>query len=181
MKTTYQIDPAHSAAHFVVRHMMITNVRGTFSNVQGTVIYDPADLASSTLDVSIDAATVNTHEPQRDTHLKSPDFLDVEKFPRIVFRSQKIERAGDEELKVTGDLSLHGVTREVVLKVEGPTSGGKDPWGNVRIGASAVAKIKRSDFGLTWNAALEAGGVLVGDDIKIELEVSLIQSQSAMA
>ncbi|HUJ48853.1 MAG TPA: YceI family protein [Bryobacteraceae bacterium] len=181
MTATYQIDPAHSTAHFVVRHMMITNVRGAFSNMQGTVVYDPADLASSKIDVSIDAGTVHTRVDERDAHLKSADFFDVKNFPRITFHSKKIERSNDDELKVAGDLSLHGVTREVILKVEGPTQEEKDPWGNLRIGASASAKIKRSDFGLTWNAALETGGVLVGDDVKIELEVSLIKSQAAAA
>ncbi len=181
MTATYQIDPAHSTAHFVVRHMMITNVRGAFSNIQGTVAFDPGDLASSKIDVSIDAGTIHTREDQRDAHLKSADFFDVEKFPKITFQSKKIERSGDDELKVAGDLTLHGVTKEVILKVEGPTQEEKDPWGNLRIGASATAKIKRSDFGLTWNAALETGGVLVGDEIKIEIEVSLIKSQAAAA
>lgn len=181
MPATFQIDPAHSTAHFVVRHMMITNVRGAFSNLQGTVLYDPADLASSKIDVSIDAATIHTQVDERNAHLKSPDFFDVEKFPKITFQSKRIERGGDDELKVVGDLSIHGVTREVVLKVEGPTQEEKDPWGNVRIGASATAKIKRSHFGLTWNSALETGGVLVGDDVKIEIEVSLIKSQAATA
>ncbi len=180
MQTTYQIDPAHSTAHFVVRHMMITNVRGAFSNIQGTVLYDPADLATSKIDVSIDTATIRTGVDERDAHLKSADFFDVEKFPKIIFQSKRIERSGDE-LKVLGDLTLHGVTREVILKLEGPTQEEKDPWGNLRIGASAAAKIKRSDFGLTWNAALETGGVLVGDEVKIELEVSLIKSQTAAA
>lgn len=181
MKAAYQIDPAHSTAHFVVRHMMITNVRGAFSNIQGTVRYDPADLAWSKIEVSIDAGTVHTREDQRDAHLRSADFLDVENFPKITFQSKNIERSGEDELRVAGDLSLHGVTREVILKVEGPTQEEKDPWGNLRIGASASAKIKRSDFGLTWNAALETGGVLVGDEVKIEIEVSMIKSQAAAA
>ena len=116
-------------------------------------------------------------DDQRDAHLKSADFLDVEKYPTITFKSKKIEPAGDGELKITGGLTIHGVTKDVVLKVDGPTAAGKDPWGNTRIGASATTKIRRSDFGLTWNAALEAGGVLVGDDLKLELEVSLIKSQ----
>ena len=181
MKNSYQIDPAHSRAHFTVRHMMITNVRGAFSNVTGNVVYDPENLAASSVDVSIDVATIDTHEPQRDAHLKSPDFFDAEKFPKILFQSKKVESAGDGELKVTGDLTIHGTSKEVVLNVEGPTPEGKDPWGNLRIGASATAKIKRSEFGLTWNATLETGGFLVGDDIKIELEVSLIKSQTAAA
>ena len=181
MKTAYQIDPAHTTAQFVARHMMITNVRGSFSSVQGKVVYDPADLGSSSVDVSIDVGTINTCEPQRDAHLKSADFFDAAKFPAITFKSKKIERSGSDELRVTGDLSIHGVTKEVALKVEGPTSEEKDPWGNLRIGASATTKIKRSDFGLTWNAALETGGVLIGDEVKIELEASLIKSQSAAA
>lgn len=181
MQATYQIDPAHSTAHFVVRHMMITNVRGAFSNIQGTVIYDPADFASSKVDVSIDVSTIHTQVDERDAHLKSADFFNVQNFPKITFQSKRIERSGDDELKVFGDLSIHGVTQEVILKVEGPTQEEKDPWGNLRIGASATGKIKRSDFGLTWNAALETGGVLVGDDVKIELEVSLIKSQAAAA
>lgn len=181
MTNTYQIDPAHSRAHFSVRHMMITNVRGAFSGVSGTVTYDSENLAASSLDISIDVSSIDTHEPQRDAHLKSADFFDVEKFPTIRFQSKKIESTGEGELKITGDLTIHGVSKPVVLSVEGPTPEGKDPWGNLRIGASAATKIKRSDFGLTWNSALETGGVLVGDDVKIELEVSLIKSQSVAA
>lgn len=181
MKASYQIDSAHSTAQFVVRHMMITNVRGGFSNIQGTVVYDADNPAASSVEVSIDATTVHTREPQRDTHLKSADFLDVEKFPNITFKSKKVEGAAGDELKVTGDLTIHGVTHEVVLKVEPPTSETQDPWGNLRIGASATTKIKRGDFGLTFNAALETGGVLIGDEVKIELEVSLIKAQTVAA
>ena len=176
MSTTYKIDPAHSSAQFVVRHMMITNVRGAFSNVQGTIAWDAVNPGQSKIEAVIDAATINTQEAARDTHLKSADFLDVEKYPTITFHSTSVESAGDGELKATGNLTIHGVTKQVVLKVEGPTAEGKDPWGNVRIGASAATKIKRSEFGLTWNAALETGGILVGDDLKIELEVSLIKA-----
>lgn len=175
MSTQYSIDPAHSSAQFVVRHMMITNVRGAFSGVQGTIQWDPANPAATTIEATIDAKTVNTNEEARDNHLRSADFLDVEKFPAISFKSTGVTPDGDGELKVAGDLTIHGVTKPVVLKVEGPTEAGKDPWGNTRIGASASTKIKRSKFGLTWNAALETGGILVGDDLKIELEVSLIQ------
>ena len=181
MKATYQIDPAHSTAHFTVRHMMITNVHGAFSNVKGTVVYDPENHAASSVEVTIDVTTINTNEPQRDAHLKSADFLDAEKFPAMSFTSKKIERAGSDELNVTGDLTIHGVSKEVVLKVDGPTAEGKDPWGNIRIGASAATKIKRGDFGLTYNAALETGGILISDEVKIELEVSLIKSQTASA
>jgi polyisoprenoid-binding protein YceI len=181
MKTTYKIDPAHSSAHFVVRHMMVTNVRGGFRSLNGTVVFDPADPAGSSIETVIDAASINTNDDQRDNHLRSADFLDVEKYPTITFKSTRIEQAGDDEWKATGDLTIHGVTRTVVLKVEGPTGEGKDPWGNIRIGASAATKIKRSDFGLTWNAALETGGILVGDDLKIELDVSLVKSEAAKA
>jgi polyisoprenoid-binding protein YceI len=176
MKTTYKIDPQHSSAHFVVRHMMITNVRGAFSNVQGTVVYDSDDPAASSVDAVIDAASINTNEAQRDAHLKSADFLEVEKYPTIEFKSKRVTKAGEDEWNLAGDFTLHGVTKEVVLKVEGPTVESKDPYGNIRIGASATTKIKRSDFGLTWNMLLEAGGIAVGDDLKIEIEVSLIKS-----
>jgi polyisoprenoid-binding protein YceI len=181
LKTTYKIDPAHSSAQFVVRHMMITNVRGGFSGVQGTIEYDPDNPNQSRIQVLIDASEINTLDKQRDAHLRSPDFLDIEQHPTITFKSTKIARAGDGEWKVTGDLTIHGVTKEVVLNADGPTPEGKDPFGNTRIGASASTKIKRSDFGLTWNAALETGGILVGDDLKIELEVSAIRSESAVA
>lgn len=175
MKQTYKIDPAHSSAQFTVRHMMVTNVRGSFSGVEGTVVYDPANPADSQVDVVINATTVNTCEPPRDAHLKSADFLDVEKYPTITFKSKRVTSKGEGELHVVGDLTIHGVTKEVALEVEGPTGEAKDPWGNIRIGASGTTKIKRSEFGLTWNAVLEAGGFLVGDELKIALDVSLIR------
>jgi polyisoprenoid-binding protein YceI len=175
LKTTWKIDPAHSSAHFVIRHMMITNVRGGFSGVQGTVVYDPADLSSSSIDVTIDKNSLSTGDATRDTHIKSADFLDVEKYPTITFKSKKIATDGDG-LKVTGDLTIHGVTKEVALNVEGPTGEQKDPYGNIRVGASATTKIKRSDFGLKWNAVLETGGIMLGDDLKLELDVSLIKA-----
>ncbi len=174
MQTTYKIDPAHSNAQFVVRHMMITNVRGGFRSVTGTAVYDSDHPENSKVDATIDVNTINTNDDQRDGHLKSPDFLDAAQYPTITFHGKKISgQPGD--LKITGDLTIHGVTREVTLDVDGPTPEGKDPFGNTRIGASASTKIKRSDFGLNFNAALETGGVLVGDDLKIELEVSLIK------
>jgi polyisoprenoid-binding protein YceI len=180
MKTTYQIDPAHSSAQFSIRHMMITNVRGGFSSVTGTVVYDAEKPGDSTVDAVIDVNTIATLDPQRDAHLKSADFLDAEKFPTITFKSTKVEADG-EEATVTGDLTIHGATKQVVLKVEGPTQEGKDPWGNLRIGASATTKIKRSDFGLHWNAVLETGGIMVGDDLKIELEVQMIKAATTAA
>lgn len=175
MKTTYKIDPAHSSAQFVVRHMMISNVRGGFGSVQGTVVFDSEKAAESSIEATIDTRTINTLDENRDAHLKSPDFLDAERYPAITFRSNNIAPAGPGEFTVTGDLSIHGVTHPVVLKVEGPTPEGKDPFGNTRVGASATTKIKRSDFGLNFNAALETGGVLIGEDVKIEIEASLIK------
>jgi polyisoprenoid-binding protein YceI len=172
---TYKIDPAHSGAEFVVRHMMISNVRGGFTKVEGAIEYDPANVAATKIDAVIDATSIDTRDGQRDGHLKSADFLDVEKFPTITFKSKKVEASGDGELKVTGDLTIHGTTKEVVLEVDGPTGETKDPFGNVRVGASGKTKIKRSEFGLTWNAALETGGFLVGDELKIELDVSAIR------
>jgi polyisoprenoid-binding protein YceI len=181
MKITYQIDPAHTSAQFSVRHMMITNVRGGFSRVEGTVVYDPDNPSQSTVEATIDARTIKTMDEQRDAHLKSADFLDADKYPTITFKSKKIERAGEDQWKVTGELTIHGATREVVLKVEGPTGEVKDPFGNTRVGASATTKIKRSDFGLTWNAVLEAGGIALGDEVKIEIEVSAIKAQEKAA
>jgi polyisoprenoid-binding protein YceI len=181
MKTTYEIDPAHSSAQFIVRHMMITNVRGGFSRIKGTIVYDSDNPGASTVEAIIDAGTISTLDGQRDAHLKSADFLDVENHPTIMFKSRKVESKGSDEAIVTGDLTIHGVTREVALKVEGPSKEEKDPWGNIRIGASGATKIKRSDFGLTWNAALETGGIMVGDDLKIELEVQMIKAAATAA
>ncbi|HEV3197819.1 MAG TPA: YceI family protein [Bryobacteraceae bacterium] len=176
MKATYTIDPAHSSAHFSVRHMMITNVRGAFGSVKGTVVYDPDNPSETAIEAEIDATSINTLDAQRDAHLKSADFLDVERYPVITFKSKKVESESSDDWKVTGDLTIHGVTREVVLKVDGPSPETKDPWGNIRMGVSAQTKIKRSDFGLAWNAALETGGFLVGDELKIGVEVSLIKA-----
>ena len=181
MKTTYKIDPAHSSANFVVRHMMITNVRGGFSGVEGTIEFDSENPTDGRVEAVINTSKINTLDENRDAHLRSGDFLDAEKFPSMTFKSKKITAAGEGEWKVTGDLTLHGVTKEVVLNVEGPTAEGKDPFGNVRVGASATTKIKRSAYGLSWNAALETGGILVGDDVKIELEISAIRAESAAA
>lgn len=172
---TYKIDPAHSGADFVVRHMMISNVRGGFTKVEGTIEYDAANVSATRIDAVIDASSIDTRDGQRDGHLKSGDFLHVEQYPTIAFKSKTVEAAGEGELKVTGDLTIHGTTKEVVLHVDGPTGETKDPFGNVRVGAAAKTKIKRSEFGLTWNAALETGGFLVGDELKIELDISAIR------
>jgi polyisoprenoid-binding protein YceI len=173
-KAIYQIDSAHSSAQFTVRHMMISNVRGEFTKLSGSIAYDPADPANSSVEATIDAASINTRDPQRDAHLKSADFFDVERFPALAFRATEIG-VRDGEGKVKGDLTIHGVTREAVLHVEGPTPEAKDPWGNLRIGATATAKINRKDFGLAWNAALEAGGVLVGEEVKITIDLEAIR------
>jgi polyisoprenoid-binding protein YceI len=175
MKTTYTIDPTHSSAHFTIRHLMISNVRGSFSGVTGTIGYDPAAPSEFSLDATIDATTLSTLDAGRDAHVKGPDFLDVEKYPTITFKSDTVEVTGEAEHKVHGALTIHGVTKEVTLTVDGPSEESKDPWGNVRVGASAETKIKRSDFGLTWSAALETGGVMLGDELKITLDVSLIK------
>lgn len=176
----WQIDPAHSAAHFSVRHLMISNVRGEFTRLSGSATIDPADPSKSKVDVTIDAASINTRESQRDEHLRSSDFFDVARFPSLTFRSTRVEAHGADEFKVTGELTVHGVTREVVLDVEGPTPAIKDPWGNVRAGVTATTKINRKDFGLVWNAVTEAGGVVVGDEVKITIEAELLQ-QAATA
>jgi polyisoprenoid-binding protein YceI len=177
--TRWQIDPAHSAAHFSVRHLMISNVRGEFTKLSGSAVIDPTNPANSSVEVTIDAASVNTREPQRDAHLRSPDFFDVAKYPAITFRSTQVEAHGVDNLKVTGDLTIHGVTRPVTLDVEGPTPPVKDPWGNVRAGVTATAKINRKDFGVAFNALTETGGVVVGDEVKITIEAELIQQAAA--
>jgi polyisoprenoid-binding protein YceI len=177
--TQWQIDPAHSAAHFSVRHLMISNVRGEFAKVSGDVVLDPSDFTKSTVEVSVDATTIDTREPQRDEHLRSADFFDVANHPAITFRSKQIVAAGADRFKVTGDLTIRGVTREVTFDLEGPAPAVKDPWGNVRTGVSATAKINRKDFGLVWNALTEAGGVVVGDVVSITFEAELIQKAPA--
>jgi polyisoprenoid-binding protein YceI len=174
--TTWKIDPIHSVAEFKVKHMMISNVKGRFSAVTGVLNLDESDVTKSKVEATIDAASIDTRDAQRDAHLKSPDFLDVEQFPTLAFKSTSVKRAGDGELKVAGELTIHGVARNVVFDVEGPTAPGKDPWGNTRIGLSATTKINRKDFGLTWNAALETGGILVGDDVTLTLDVQFLKA-----
>ncbi len=174
--STWNIDPAHSMAEFKVRHMMIANVKGTFSKVSGVLTLDEANIANSKVESSIEASSIDTREADRNTHLKSADFLDVEKYPTLSFQSGRINKVGDGELSVEGDLTIHGVTRKVTFQVEGPTPPSKDPWGNERVAVSASTKINRKDFGLTWNAALETGGILVGDEVTITLDVEFIKA-----
>src|SRR6202140_865219 len=177
--TQWQIDPAHSAAHFSVRHLMISNVRGEFTNISGSALMDPADLSNSSVEVTIQAASLSTREPQRDEHLRSADFFDVANPPTLMFRSKRIEALGAENFKLTGDLTIRGVTKEVTFDVEGPPASVKDPWGNVRAGVSASAKINRKDFGVAFNALTETGGLVVGDEVKITVEAELIQQAPA--
>ncbi len=169
---TYALDPAHTTAEFVVRHLMITKVRGRFTGVSGTIEVPEGSNVPASVDVTIDAASIDTREAQRDGHLKSPDFLEVETFPAIAFKSTGTHGSGDA-FKVLGDLTIHGVTRPVILDTTFEGRSG-DPWGNDRIGYEAHTKISRKDFGLEWNQALETGGVVVGDEVKIELNVEAI-------
>ena len=171
---TWQIDPMHSNVEFTVRHMMISNVKGQFQKTSGTITVNGNDPATAKIDATIDASSIDTRVEKRDMHLKSPDFLDVAKYPTITFKSTKVEADGPGKLKVTGDLTLHGVTKPVVLEVE--TSGPPiNVMGNMRAGASATTKINRSEFGLTWNKVLESGGVMVGDEVAISIDVEAIK------
>ncbi len=173
-RTTWTIDPVHSSVEFSVRHLMITTVKGRFTDVQGTVVLDEADPAGSSAEITIQAASIDTREPQRDAHLKSADFFDAETFPTLTFRSTTVRALTGDGFTLIGDLTIHGVTREVALDVtvEGRA---KDPWGGQRAGYTATTKIKRSEFGLTWNQLLETGGLAVSDDVKIALDVQVIQ------
>jgi polyisoprenoid-binding protein YceI len=169
----WEIDSSHSSAQFSVRHLMVSNVRGEFGKVTGTVDFDAKDPSKAKVEATIDAGTINTREQKRDEHLKSPDFFDVAKYPTITFKSKKVVAAGAGKLKVTGDLTIHGVTKEVTLDVEGPAMETKDPWGNQRTGAQATTKINRKDFGLKWNKVLDGGGVAVGDEVTITIDVEM--------
>jgi polyisoprenoid-binding protein YceI len=175
-QVTYNIDPVHSSVHFSVRHLMVSNVRGEFSKLSGTIQADPANPTGSSVEATIDIDSINTRDAGRDAHLKGPDFFDIEKFPTMTFRSTSIVLE-DGGAKVTGDLTLHGVTKPVILEVEGSTDEIKDPWGNQRIGLSATAKLSRKEFGLTWNAALETGGVMVGDEVKVTIDLQAIRAK----
>jgi polyisoprenoid-binding protein YceI len=182
LAATWEIDPSHSSANFAVKHMMVANVKGEFSNVTGTVNFDEKDPSKSSVNATIDATTVNTREPKRDGHLKSPDFFDVAKFPTLTFKSKKVEKAGEGKYKVTGDLTMRGVTKEVVLDVDAAFKESKHPASGAAItGLTATTKVNRKDFGLNWNVALETGGVLVSDEVNIGLDVELVKKDSAPA
>jgi polyisoprenoid-binding protein YceI len=173
--STWQIDPAHSSAQFSVKHLAISTVRGAFSKVTGTVLLDESDITKSSVNVSIDVATVDTREPDRDKDLRTDKFFDVAKYPTMTFKSKKVEQVAPGKLKVIGDLTLRGVTKEVTLDVEGPTPPVKDPWGNQRAAVTATTKINRQDYGVKWNATMDNGGVVVGDDVAITLDVEMIK------
>lgn len=175
--TTWQIDPAHTAAQFSVKHLAISTVRGGFSNVKGTVILDDQDISKSSVDVTIDVSTVDTRTPDRDKDLKSDKFFDVAKYPTMTFKSTKVEQAGAGKLKVTGDLTIRGTTKSVVLDVDGPTAPVKDPWGNQRSAVNATTKINRQDFGVKWNATMDNGGVVVGDEVSITIDAEMVQKK----
>jgi polyisoprenoid-binding protein YceI len=177
-QATYEIDSSHSSAQFSVRHMMVSNTKGEFTKLQGSITYDPKNLAATKVHAVIDVASINTREPKRDAHLRSPDFFDVAKHPTMTFKSKQAWREAGK-IKLKGDLALHGVTREVVLEVDGPTPEVSDPRGGARIGASATARINRRDFGLTYNKLLETGGAIVGDEVTITIDIEAVRKPAA--
>ena len=175
--TMWQIDPQHTAAGFSVKHLMISTVRGQFKSVTGTVVWDDQDISKSELDVTIDANTLDTSEPKRDADLRSANFFDVAHYPTITFKSKKIEQVSAGKMKVTGELTIHGVTKEVVLDVEGPTGPVKDPWGNTRVAASATTKLNRQDYGIKWDNKMDNGGLVVSNDVDITIDLEMIKKQ----
>ena len=175
MTIQYKIDPSHSSANFSIKHMMISKVHGGFDKISGSFTYDIANPENSKVQADIEVGSINTRESQRDVHLKSADFFDAEKYPSIIFNSKSFKINGIDNFIVIGELTLRGETREVRIEVEGPTKEIKDPWGNIKTALSASTKISRKEFGLTWNAALEAGGVLVGDEVLITLDIQFVK------
>jgi polyisoprenoid-binding protein YceI len=177
--TAWRIDPNHSAAHFSVRHLMISTVRGEFSGVNGTVRYDPKRPAEASVEATIDCRTLNTGVAKRDDQMKGPDFFDVQKYPSMKFTSKRVQTAGKGKLRITGDLTINAITRPVVLDVEGPSPPVKDAQGREKIGLSAATRINRKDFAITWNEILESGGVAVADEVSISLDIELIRLTAA--
>jgi polyisoprenoid-binding protein YceI len=173
---SWRIDPLHSSAQFSVRHMMISTVRGHFGGVKGAVIYDPANPAASSVEATIDCSTVNSGEPKRDSDLKTAEFFDVKRYPVMKYKSKRVDVAGPGKLKVTGDLTINAISREVVLDIEGPTPPIRDTQGREKIGVSALTKISRKEFGILYNPVMETGGVAVSDEVAIELEIELIHN-----
>ena len=174
---SWRIDPLHSSAQFSVRHMMISTVRGQFGGVKGTMTYDPKNPVASFVAVTIDCATVNTGTPKRDEELKTAEFFDVKRYPVMTFKSRKVAIAGPDKLRVTGDLTINAITRQVILEVDGPTAPIRDTEGRVKIGVSGQAKISRKEFGILYNPIMETGGVVVSDEVTINLEIELIKNQ----
>jgi polyisoprenoid-binding protein YceI len=174
-EATWRIDTNHSAAHFAIRHMMISTVRGEFGGIKGTLVYDPASPTAAKVEATIDASTINTGAPPRDRELKGPDFFDIAKYPTMKFVSTRIEPNGPGNLKVTGNLTINATTRPVVLAVEGPSDVVKDAQGRIKRGLSASTKFNRKDFGIVWNEALDSGGFALADEVTITLEVELIR------
>ncbi len=175
--STWNIDPAHSSAQFTVRHLGISNVSGAFTKVSGSVTLDDKNITQSQVNATIDAASIDTRQPDRDKDLRSPNFLDVEKYPTLEFKSKRIVKSGNK-LQLVGDLTLHGTTREVTLDVDGPTPELADPWGNLRRGFSATTTINRKDYGVVWNNTLKTGEAVVGDNVKIQLDIELVKKKA---
>ena len=173
----WDIDSAHSSIDFTVRHMLVSKVRGRFTKWTGKLEIDEQNLSHSRVDVDIDASSVDTHEAQRDAHLRSNDFFGVDQHPRITFKSKRVEEKGSDRLLVTGDLTIRGTTKSVVLDVDGPTAPVKDPWGNQRSAVNATTKINRQDYGVKWNATMDNGGVVVGDDVAITIDAEMVQKK----
>jgi len=178
LSAEWKVDPNHSTAGFAVRHMMVSTVRGSFSGIKGTVEYDPANLDASKANLTIDATTVDTRNENRDKDLRSAKFFDVEKYPTITFVSKRVIPQGQGKFQLVGDMSMHGVTKEVIFTVEGPMPPVKDAKGNLHSGATATAKINRKDFGLTWSGPLEGGGVTVSDEVELTVEIEMIQAKT---
>ena len=172
---SWVLDASHSTAAFKVRHMMVSWVRGEFGKLSGTVEYDAKAPASAKVDISIDAASIDTRDPKRDGHLKNPDFFDVAKFPTLTFKSKAVRNVTKAGFDLVGDLTMHGVTKEVVLKVEGPSAAITGPWGKTRMGASGTTVLNRQDFGVSWSKTMDKGGLVAGNEIHVELEVELIK------
>lgn len=172
----YDIDETHASVGFTIKHMMVSNVAGSFAGVKGSVDVDPADPTTAKVTAEIDAKSINTGNGKRDDHLRAPDFFDVAKFPSLTYVSKKVEKNGDK-YKMTGDLTMHGVTKEVVLDVEPPTEAIKDPWGNTRRGISATGKLSRKEWGLTYGKVMEGGGLMLGDEVKLSLDLELIEAK----
>jgi Uncharacterized conserved protein len=177
-QTTWTIDPSHTIVEFGIRHLMITTVKGRFGGVEGTIKGNPDDWTDAEVEVKIDAASVDTRNEDRDNHLRSADFFEVEKYPHLTYKSTKVTKTGENSYTIEGELTIRDVTKPVTLEAE-YLGKAVDPWGNEKIGFSAKAKVNRKDFGLTWNAPLEAGGFLVGDEVTIELEVQAAKAAEA--